>query len=230
MAAPVMALIALAQSGYQMYKSHQQKKKAEEMKDSRYVPPSVQQALASANSEATQLSPGYSRSVEKIRQSSATSINNAKRIGGSSNQIQNMVNNVDAREKEAIKDVEVSENAFKARARDNVRGLMMTKGGFEKDSRDAYNAAKSALIGASEQNKYNAITNLGEGIVNSLPDNMISPESKNAAINGANPAFASPNISKRGTTLIDPSKGPLTQEQLKYLMGIRPKRQFYAGY
>lgn len=166
----IPALIGLGVAGFQAYQGYKQKKQAKKLKASNYVPPSVEEALVSARMHSTADSPGHRRGLERLKQSSASSISASKRIGGSSAQLQQGVADTDAREKEHSKDLQVANSAFKNQARNNVQDLLLTKGGYEQQSQDSFNAAKSALIGASQQNTYNAVTTLGEGLVHSLPD------------------------------------------------------------
>lgn len=166
----IPALVALGTAGYQAYKAHQQKQKAKKLKESNYVPGAVEEAIASERLRSHAASPEYTRGLEKLRQSTANTIDASKRVGGSSGQLQQSIADADAREKENIKDLHVAEAATKGEARSRLGGLLMTKGGYQQQSRDAYNATKSALIASSEQNMYNAVTGVAEGVVHSLPD------------------------------------------------------------
>lgn len=175
MVAAAAAAIAIAQAAYQAYKANQQKKMADKLKPSNYVPNSVREATDMARMDANAtMGPTTKRGLEKLRQSTATSVENAKRVGGSPGQIQQAVADIDAREKETIKDLQVADSVDRYNRRQDLGRNLQVMGQYERMSRDAYNAAKSALRGASEQNKYNAVTNAGEGIMYSLPDNSFS--------------------------------------------------------
>jgi hypothetical protein len=169
MAIPIMAVMALAQAGYGMYKSQQQKKAAKKLKDSNFVPTAVEEAVQSSRLQANATSPEYQRGLEKLKQSTANTISSSKRVGGTAGQIQQSVADADAREKENIKDLSVAAAGTKAQARGELQNLLLTKGGYQKESRDAYNASKSALLGAAEQNQYNAITTGAQGLVSAFP-------------------------------------------------------------
>jgi len=164
-----MAVMAAAQAGYGLYKSHQQKKAAKKLKDSNYVPTAVEEAVQSSRLQSNATSPEYQRGLEKLKQSSANTISTSKRIGGTAGQMQQSVADADAREKESIKDLSVAASATKAQSRGELQNLLLTKGGYQKESRDAYNASKSALLGAAEQNQYNAITTGAQGLVAAFP-------------------------------------------------------------
>ena len=154
----VGALIGLGTAAYSLYKGHQQRKKARQLKNSNYVPPSVQEAVANSRMAASGTSPEYLRGQQKLRLSTQNTVNNARRVGGSAGQIQQAVADSDAREKEAVKDLEVSDAAYRNNNRLALNQQLGIQGQYEKESYDNYNAAKSALLGAAEQNTYNGIT------------------------------------------------------------------------
>lgn len=174
------ALLALGQAGYQFYKSEQQKEKARKLKNSNYIPQSVKDAETMSRQGLNSQAPGFDRGLQKIRQSTASTINSAARVGGTAGQVQQAVADSDAREKETTKDLAVSNAAWKAQQRDSYQNNLQIKGRYEKASYDAWQSAKSALKGAANQNQYNAITTASEGIVNSLPDSAFSD--KTAAV------------------------------------------------
>jgi hypothetical protein len=192
----IPALIAVAQAGYQLYKSEDQKKKASKLKDNNYVPSAVNEAVNSARIDSNSSSPHFARGLEKIKQSSASSINTAKSIGGSTGQIQQSVANIDAHEKESLKDLEVYDSAYRTERKNNLQNLLMMKGSYQKDSRDAYDAARSALIGASERNQYNAFSTALEGVATAIPDSAYSRSGK-----ATEPGFAPPTIGKRSGSI-----------------------------
>jgi len=227
----IPALIALGTAGYQYYQSRQQEKKAKKLKPSNYVPASVNEAIASSRMAASSQSPGYNRGLEKLKISSANTIDAAKRVGGSSTQIQQAVADTDAREKELVKDLQVSDESFRNSNRNNLNNLLMTKGAYQKDSFDAYNATKSALLGAAAQNKYNAVTTLGEGVVNSLPDSAFESKVKT----GDNITGKTGGALTRALTKQEKGSSTLTPEQIEYLkkLGIGKQydqKKFFTGY
>jgi hypothetical protein len=166
----IPVLIAAGTAAYQMYQSKQQRDLAKKMKPSNYVPPAVQEAEQNARVNANALSSGYTRSLDLLKRSTANTIHNAKRTGGSLSTIQQAVADSDAREKSLIRDLEVNEAANRSASRNQLNNILMQKGAFQKDSQDNYNAAVSALKASSQQNTFNAITGLSEGVVRSLPD------------------------------------------------------------
>jgi len=171
MPAPLIpALVAIGQAGYQMYQSHKQKEQAKDLKPSNYIPAGVKEAVSNARRDSISLSPGYTRGLEKIRQSTTDSIDAMKRVGGNGRVIQQGVADADAREKELLKDLSVADSAYRANRSDHLNQLLLHQGRYEQENMDAYRATKSALLGASMRNQYNAITTLGENMVSLLPD------------------------------------------------------------
>lgn len=205
------ALVGIGTALYSENKANQQRDKAKNLKPSNYVPPSVQEAVDNAKLASNSESPGYTRGVEKIGQSTANMINNIKKIGGNPSQIQAGVADADMRGKEALKDLAVSDAAFKASQRQNLNNLLMAKGGYEKSSFDAFSAAKSALLGAANQNEYNAFTQGLEGVAGSLPASAYTS-------NGSNTNITSGGIIGQGQgPLLTQGNGQLTPAQRAYI-------------
>lgn len=163
-------LVAAGSAAFQYAQGEKQKKMARNIKPSNYVPPAVQEAETMAKMSQSSLPVGYTRGLERINQNTATTIESAKRVGGSSGQIQQAVADADARSKEVSKDLAVAAGAENQANRRDLYNILSTKGQFEKASNDAYNAAVSALTGASMQNKYNAISGLAENVILAASD------------------------------------------------------------
>ena len=227
----IPALIGAGLAAYQMIQAAKQRKEAKNMKPSNYVPAAVREAEVSARMNANAQSPAAARGLERIRQSTANTISSAKRVGGSAASVQQAVNDADAREKESLKDLQVADSQNQADNRQRLQDILMAKGNYQQQSQDAYNSAKSALIGAAQQNQYNAVTNLGEGIINSLPENAISPAPAAAAV-ASTPKPAASGALQVGKLGISSPKGrKLTPDQLQYLQQrYGQMRRFKTGY
>lgn len=165
-------LLALTPSIFQYIKSRQQKREAKNLQKSTFIPPSVQEAtnVARSNANAT-VTPGYSRSVERLEKISANSISNAKKISTSSGNIMAAVSKADALEKEGIKDLGARNDWFRFQNRGVLSRILQQKGIYEQRNQDKYDAAKSALRGASDQNLYNSVTNVAKVGVNFAGEN-----------------------------------------------------------
>ncbi|HEY0770247.1 MAG TPA: hypothetical protein VGD31_07915 [Sphingobacteriaceae bacterium] len=236
---PIAALVALGQAGYQYAQARKQDRLADSLKHSNYVPPSVEEAVSNTRREANATSGPYmKRGLEKLRTSTADTVARAKRVGGSAGQVQQAIADADQREKELIKDLEVSDAAYRGQKRQELNQNLRLKGNYESMSRDAHNAAKSALRGASSQNKYNAVSNLAEGLIYSAPDSAF--EGKTGNTSAPNP-LTDPQAAeayKRGMSQYGVSQwsgryptvaitNPFDYQ--KYLRDMRVK-QFQTGY
>ena len=191
--------MSLAQAGYGFYQGQKQKKMAEDLKPSNFVPNSVKEAVDTARiaSSSTQL-PGMDSVTNKLRTGSANTINNAERSTNNPNQIQQVVADTDAREKEILKDLAVSNESFRAQNRGQLTNLLGVKGQYEHQSFNAYNATKSALTGAAMRNKYNAVTGLAQNLIMSMPDATGKPAGEVGAASPAEAASTKPIDLKTG--------------------------------
>jgi hypothetical protein len=168
MPAPLLAplLATAAQAGYQYFQGRKQKKMANELEPSNYVPPSLKEAVRSSRMEANATTiPGFGRTMEKLRTSTANTVARTTRGTTDSNRIQQSVADADAREKEVIKDLGVANENFRLQSGQRLRGMLGIQAGNERASYDAYVAAKSALTGASMANQYNAFSGLTENLL-----------------------------------------------------------------
>ena len=150
-----------------------QNRAANRLKESKYIPSGVRESVTNARMGAMADSPMYTRGKEQLAQSTARTINTAKRIGGTGAQVQQAAADADAREKQMIKDLEVSNNAFKAGQRNELNRALSVESSYKQRNRDAFNAAKSALKGAAIQNVFGAINNAASGLIMSASDERI---------------------------------------------------------
>lgn len=200
------ALLALAPTAFQIAEGLIQNDKADKLKPSNYVPPSVDSALnmAKANANKT-VAPGYGRQLQVLRTGDANSFDRARKVAGDASQLQQQVGNIDARDKEVGKDLTTQNQQFQFNSRQDLMKWLGMRGEYEKSSNDAFNATKSALRGAATQNFFNAATGAaGVGI------NMLG-----------NPA--SSIIGKTGTALtnaISGYKGKMSPDELMYLKNM----------
>lgn len=195
-------LFAAGSAAFGAYRASQQREKAKKLRPSSFVPGSLSEALSSARVDSNATSPGYLRGSEKIQQSTASNVDLAKRIGGNSSQIQQSVANADARQKDAIKDLEVYDASYRDGKKQDLRGLLLQKASFEKVNNDNYNAAVSALKGAATQNENNAISTLMEGAASSVGD-------------GSNRAARLQDLQNQGKTLSKGQQGYLRRFNIK---------------
>lgn len=159
----IAILANVAKAGFQFYQGQKQKKMANNLKAHTYIPPAIQEAEANARMQAgSSVAPGYDRFMDKLKTQSANTIAAASRSTNNPNVVQQSVMDADARNKELIKDIEVNNQSWRAQNMDKLNRTLGIKGSFEKDSFDDYNATKSALLGSSMQNKFNAVSGMAE--------------------------------------------------------------------
>jgi hypothetical protein len=212
------ALTQLGSSAWQYAQGEKQKKAASNLKASNYLPPGVQEAIQRSRMDAnSSVGPAARRGLERLGASSSARINNLTRMGGNPALIQQGVVDVDNREKEAIKDLSVSDAAYKANQESNLQQLLTLKGQYEKDSNDSLNASKSALVGASLQNKYNAITGAAEGIMYALPDSAFDAKRSGTAIPGPEGTSAAGSTGTGAASAMGGKYNGLTPEQFARL-------------
>jgi hypothetical protein len=192
---PIAALASLGVSAYSAYQAGRQRKKANELKPSNYVPAGVAEAEANARMDANAaVAPGYLRGLESLRVGSANTIEAAKRVGGSAGQVQQAVADTDQRQKEMEKNLAVNNEQFRLQRRQDLNQALRVRGQYEQKSADDYNAAVSALKGAASQNEYNAVSGAAEGLIYSAPDSMISPDAGAPQAAGGVSASSSPYL------------------------------------
>lgn len=161
----IPALVSVAQAGLQYAQAKKQDKLAKQLQPSDYVPNALKEAEATARLNTNALPVGYNRSLELGQRSTSNAIDAAKKVGGGADAVQAAVADADAREKELIKDLGVAASAEQRANRADLTNILSDRARFEKMSQDAYSAAVSALKGASMQNKYNAVTGLGQNLI-----------------------------------------------------------------
>lgn len=160
------ALLGLASSAYQFYQGQQQEDAAKKLKPSNYIPPAIQEATDSARMRANNsVMPGYARGLDRLRTSTANTIYNTGKATTNPNVVQQSVADSDAREKEVMKDMAVSNAAYRTQNQDKLNQLLGVEGQYQKDAWDSYNGTKSALVGAGMRNKYNSLSSLAEGAI-----------------------------------------------------------------
>lgn len=156
---PLIPALSFLPSAFQLVKGFSQKKKAKDLKPSNFVPPSVESAINMAKADSLRTTaPGYGRTLEKIDAQNANAIDAARKVSSDASTLQASVSESDARRKEILKDIETENQQFQFRSRGDLMKWLGIRGDYEKMSRDSYDAAKSALEGAADQNIFNALT------------------------------------------------------------------------
>lgn len=214
------ALLALLPSLIQMGQGIAQKAKAGNLTQSNYVPPSIQNATEMARQgAATPTAPGYTQQINRVRTSTSNTISNAKKVAGDAAQLQSMVGQADAREKQIGQDLTSQNQNFQFNNRQDLMKWLGIRAGSEQGSRNAYNAAKSALIGAGDQNLFNAATGASAVGITAL-----GGQKGDASVLGGSGGTKTmlPGGVNNIQSLIDQKKAgvQLTPQQLQYLKGF----------
>lgn len=197
---PLLATaLSLAPTVIQGVQAAKQKKLAKNLKKSDYIPPGVleAEAIARQQANATEL-PGQGRIEDNLEKQTANTLSAARRTSNDSASVMEQVQAADAKSKEVVGDLGVNLAEFKRKNQKDLQSTLERKGQYEKQNQDAYDAAKSALKGASSQNAFNAVSNAASAGL------MLS--------DGINPATGNP-FGSTGAKKATPTPPAITPEQ-----------------
>lgn len=156
--APLLAA-GLISAGGKVLGGLMQRRQAKKLKQSNYIPPALTEAKAEADIIAnSSTAPGQQAEEEAARQSTAQSITNASKVAGSANELINFAGAARGNENKNMRDIARRALIWKDSQRANrnmIRGRIASQ---QAANRDQYQGAKSALIGASNQNIFGGIT------------------------------------------------------------------------
>ncbi len=155
--------LALAPALVQSVNAFTQSRRANRLEKNEFVPPSLDRSINIAESRASKsVAPGYNRAVETLNQVTANTVDNAKRASTNAAAVQQMVSASDINAKKNIADLQAANEEFSDRSALQLQDRLVQRGEFEQYNEDQYQAARSALRGAAQQNTFNAITNAAE--------------------------------------------------------------------
>lgn len=175
---PLVAGLALSAipSLFQFGKAAKQKKLAKELKEDSFIPPALQAKLDAAKIRANAtLFPGQPQAEEQIREASAGSINQVRRTASSTSDVLNTVAAIDAQEKNSRVELARTNAEFQNQADRELGTTQSEVAEVEQGNRDQFNAAKSALLGASDQNIFNGLGGLASAGTAFLPFDFDGP-------------------------------------------------------
>lgn len=169
------AVLSLAPSLVQGVMGIAQNRRANKVRPDSYVPPSLNRAIGINESLASKsVSPGYNQAIQDINEAQESTMDAAIQAGGNASQIQETISRADAGTKNTLRALQANNENYRENNLLRLNNSLIQKSDFEQRNRDKYNAAKSALRGASQQNLYNSITNAAEaGILGLGRDNTI---------------------------------------------------------
>jgi len=166
----VGAFLSALPSAFQFGKAKEQKKLAKDLKEDSFIPPALQAKLDAAKIRANAtLFPGQPQAEEQIREASAGSINQVRRTSSSTSDVLNTVAAIDAQEKNSRVELARTNAEFQNQADRELGFTQSEVAGVEQGNRDQFNASKSALIGASDQNVFNALSGVATAGTAFLP-------------------------------------------------------------
>lgn len=161
---PVTAAIIAqgVQAGYQAVKGAQQKRQAKRLKPSTYIPPALQSQLAAdKNRTAKSITKRQQLADKRINRMTAQTSNRIAKTGGSAGNMIIGAAAADAQGKDAIQESEVIAESERERNRDKLSATKMSVARVQQKNQDEYEAAKSALLGAGDQNIFGGIKTAG---------------------------------------------------------------------
>jgi len=161
---PVIGLAAGAalQGGAKIAQGISQKKRAKRLKESTYIPPALLEAEAQARKQANATRyAGQEVDEANIAQASATAVSNVNKAATNSADALNMGAAIVGSEQKQKQQLGKTLQMFKQRGQDNVRQTLYQKAQVQARNRASYEAAKSALTGASIQNIYGGVSDFG---------------------------------------------------------------------
>lgn len=133
---------------------------AKNLKQSDYIPPSIleaeQRSRAMANSSEV---PGEAAAKARLDRQTANTTNAVRTATKDSGTVLEKLQEADAVAKAKATDIEAQAQEFRYRNQKALDQTLQAKAAYEQKNRDAYDSAKSALRGASNQNAFNAANN-----------------------------------------------------------------------
>jgi hypothetical protein len=162
MAVPPMLIAGAAQGLGQLITGISQRRQARKLKPSTYIPPSLQEAVGSARSraQATRYA-GQGEDERSVRQATQTAMGNVQKSTSSSATALNAAASLAGREQAGMRNI--SQRAMQNRERQQqiFESALKQRANVEAQNRRQYEAAKSALRGASMQNTSKGLGNFG---------------------------------------------------------------------
>lgn len=162
-------ILSAAPSIYQMITGNKQKKMANNLKQSNYIPDSLKEVetMARAGANATRL-PGQDAMESQIERGTANAVGNARRASRSGTQLLENIGEINAQEGAARMDLNKMLADFQTGERRNLQGVLGQKAQVELRNKDAYDAAKRNLLETSQMNTYGALSGLASAGINNL--------------------------------------------------------------
>lgn len=165
----VASAVAVAGGVAAAVQANKQKKAAARIKPSKWVAPSLLKQKGEADILASSsLAPGQTDEQEAARQGTAQFISNVSKTGGGANELINAASAGVGNENRAMRDIAKRSLLWKDQRRADRNRINSQIAAQESENRRQWQGAKSALIGAGNQNMFNGISSIGTGIAGGL--------------------------------------------------------------
>jgi hypothetical protein len=153
--------LSLLPAAYQIGQGIYQKSQAKKLKESTFVPPELTMNRDLAQQQAfSRRAPGQGFAEEQIRRNTANTISAGQRsFGGDANKAAAVASAANAQANDATSRLAAQGQQFSENALGRLSGANMAIAGQKRQNRNEFNAAKSQLIAASNQNIFNGISN-----------------------------------------------------------------------
>lgn len=163
---PVPLLVGLGTGLFQAAAAGRQRRQARRMQPSSFIPPALREAEGSASREAMATRyPGQDVDEANVRQTATDAFHNVARSSSSPSATVNAASRLAGFQQREMRRIGAEARRFRANATDRLRQIQLRKAGVQAENRRQFEAAKSALRGASSQNLFNAISSIGAGAV-----------------------------------------------------------------
>ncbi len=159
---PILAA-ALLPAAAQLVQGVRQRRLAKRLKESTFVPPELMMNRDLAQQQAySRRAPGQAFAEEQARRNTANQISAAQRsFGGDANKVAAITSAATAEGNDANARIAANGAAFSERAMARVADANSAIGAQKRYNRDQYNQTKAQLLAGSDQNLFNAISNIG---------------------------------------------------------------------
>lgn len=177
----------ILETGIQVAQGINQKNKAKKLKRSEYIPPELLKSMREDEMRASiNQTKRQTNADRKIKAASANAAGNITRAGGSAADITMGLAAVNNSTQNAILDSEVMAEGERDNYRQQAKQSRLQVGRLRQKNQDEYEASVSALRGASDQNFFNAATNVAStasfiaGMKGGMVDGKYTPPPSNA--------------------------------------------------
>lgn len=154
--------LSLLPAAYQIGQGLYQKSQAKKLKESTFVPPELLMNRDLANQQAySRRAPGQAFAEEQIRRNTANTISAGQRsFGGDANKAAAVASSANAQANDATARLAGQGAQFSEQAFGRMANANQAIAGQKRQNRNEFNAAKSELLAASNQNIFNGISNV----------------------------------------------------------------------